>query len=172
MPPVSTVADPAVVDARTLLFGHDPTPGIVSIAVGRDGRARVWRRISDTAVEDGAGANLDEGAGRSPRAGRSTVVLEEARFPSWFYLMDPDVLDPLQPERLDAGALLNGPPSLESGLAVVRLEGPGQYRYLVLTTRLPEVEARVLAKYRKQAGSAQARSLADLKGDVYARPLV
>lgn len=172
MPPVSTVADPTVVDARTLLFGHDPTPGIVSIAVGRDGRARVWRRISDVATEEGAGAGLDDGTGQPPRAVRSTVVLEEARFPSWFYLMDPDVLDPLQPERLDAGALLNGPPPLESGLAVVRLEGPGQYRYLVLTTRLPEVEARVLAKYRKQAGSAQARSLADLKGDVYARPLV
>jgi hypothetical protein len=37
-----------VVDARRLLFGRDDTPGIVSVSAGRDGRARVWRRISGT----------------------------------------------------------------------------------------------------------------------------
>jgi DNA polymerase, archaea type len=149
---------PEIIDARALLFGRDPTPGIVSVAVGRDGRARVWRRVRDGA--DGEA---------------SRVVLEEDRFVAWFYLMDPEPLDGLKPERLDVRALLDGPPApdaIPNGLAVARLDGPGAYGHLVLTTRLAEVEARLLAKYRKQVGSAQARGLADLKGDVYARPLV
>ena len=177
---LSAATDPTVVDARALLFGRDPTPGIVSIAVGRDGRARVWRRVMappgadsvDADTAGAAGARMAVPANGHLSTGRSTVILEEDRFPSWFYLLDPEVLDPLEPERFDAGALRDGPPPLQNGLAVVRLDGPGQYRYLVLTTRLPEVEARVRAKYRKQITSSQARGLADLKGDVYARPLI
>ncbi len=152
--PPTPAAD--VLDARALLFGRDPTPNIVSIAVGRDGRARVWRRIK---ADDG----------------HSTVVLEEDRFLSWFYMMDTEVLEPLKPELLDADALRAGtltPDTLPNGLGVVRLAGAGPYRSLVLTSRMAEVEARVLAKHRKQVGSAQARGLTDLKGTVYARPLI
>jgi DNA polymerase elongation subunit (family B) len=144
----------AAVDARRLLFGRDPTPGIVSVSAGRDGRARVWRRVHD------------------PAGGPARVVLEEDRFPSWLFLADASVLAPLKPERLDRRALLAGVPDVPDGLAVVDLEGPGLYRHLVLTTRPAEVEARVIAAYRKRGGGAPTRGLADLRGVAYTRPLV
>jgi DNA polymerase, archaea type len=147
-------ANPDAVDARRLLFGRDDTPGIVSVSAGRDGRARAWRRIP--------------GAKGSP----DQVVLEEQRFPSWLFLADSSILAPLKPERLDRGDLLAAMPEVPSGLAVVDLQGGGVYRHLVLTTRMAEVEATVLAAYRKRGGGAPARGLSDLRGVVYARPLV
>ena len=152
----TVVLDPthAVVDARRLLFGRDDTPGIVSVSAGRDGRARVWRRVPG---EDGA---------------PSRVVLEEERFPSWLFVADAGTLAPLKPERLDRSAILAGVPEVPSGLAVVDLQGGGAYRHLVLTTRMPEVEAKLLAAYRKRNGGAPTRGLTDLRGVVYARPLV
>lgn len=150
----SSAAEPAVVDARRLLFGRDDTPGIVSVSASRDGRARVWRRVSD-------------GDGGSDR-----IVLEEDRFPSWILLADASVLAPLKPATLDHRALEAGIPALPSGLAVVELQGPGIYRYLVLTTRMAEVEAKVLAAYRKRGGGVPARGISDLRGVAYGRPLV
>ena len=142
------------VDARRLLFGRDDTAGIVSVSASRDGRARVWRRIPDA----------DGGPGR--------VVLEQERFPGWIFLADASVLAPLKPERLDRSALLAGVPEIPSGLAVVDLQGAGVYRHLVLTTRMSEVESKVLAAYRTRSGGAPTRGLTDLRGVVYARPLV
>ncbi|HZO31492.1 MAG TPA: 3'-5' exonuclease, partial [Chloroflexota bacterium] len=142
------------VDARRLLFGRDDTAGIVSVSASRDGRARVWRRIPDA---DG---------------GPGGVVLEQERFPGWLFLADASVLAPLKPERLDRSALLAGMPEVPSGLAVVDLQGAGVYRHLVLTTRMSEVESKVLAAYRTRSGGAPTRGLADLRGVVYARPLV
>jgi DNA polymerase elongation subunit (family B) len=146
--------DSGAIDARRLLFGRDETPSIVSVSAGRNGHARVWRRLADA---DG---------------GPSQVALEEDRFPGWLFLADASVLGSLKPERLDRRALLAGVPEIPSGLAVVDLEGPGVYRHLVLTTRMPEVEARILEAYRKRGGGAPARGLTDLRGVVYARPLV
>jgi len=142
------------VDARRLLFGRDDTAGIVSVSASRDGRARVWRRIPDA---DG---------------GPGGVVLEQERFPGWLFLADASVLAPLKPERLDRSALLAGMPEVPSGLAVVDLQGAGVYRHLVLTTRMSEVESKVLAAYRTRSGGAPTRGLTDLRGVVYARPLV
>ena len=142
------------IDARRLLFGRDDTPGIVSVSAGRDGRARVWRRVP--------------GEGGEP----SRVVLEEERFPSWLFLADASILAPLKPEHLDRSVLLAGLPEVPSGLAVVDLQGDGAYRHLVLTTRTAEVEATALAAYRKRGGGTPARGLADLRGVVYARPQV
>jgi len=142
----------SAVDARRLLFGRDDTPGIVSVSAGRDGRARIWRRLPD------------------PDGGTSHVVLEEARFPSWLFLADASVLSALKPERLDARELAGGIPEVPSGLAVVDLQGGGIYRHLVLSTRMAEVEATVLAAYRKRSGGAATRGLADLRGVAYPRP--
>jgi hypothetical protein len=147
-------AEPRVVDARRLLFGRDDTPGIVSVSAHRDGRARVWRRIAD---QDG---------------GPDRVVLEEDRFPSWLLLADASVLAPLKPATLDRKELEAGVPEVPSGLAVVELEGAGIYRYLVLTSRMAEVEASVLAAYRKRGGGVPPRGINDLRGVAYARPLV
>ena len=83
-------------------------------------------------------------------------------------------LDPgaAEAEQLDRRELAAGVPEVPSGLAIVELQGAGVYRYLVLTNRMAEVEATVLAAYRKRGGGAPARGLADLRGVVYARPLV
>jgi DNA polymerase elongation subunit (family B) len=147
-------ADAGAIDARRLLFGRDDTPGIVSVSAGRDGRARVWRRIS------------------GPDGASSQVVLEEERFPSWLLLADASILAPLKPDRLDRSVLLAGVPDIPSGLAVVDLQGAGVYRHLVLTARMAEVEAKVVAAYRTRGGGTPARGLTDLRGVVYVRPLV
>lgn len=66
---MSTPLDP-------LLFGHDPTPGIVSVHADLSGRALVWRR--------------DDGQ----------VTLERTRFRSWLYARDLADVEHLGP-RLD-----------------------------------------------------------------------
>jgi DNA polymerase I len=143
------------VDALKLLFGQDETPGIVSVSATRDGRARVWRRVPG---EDGE---------------PSRVVLEEDQFPSWIFLADASVLAPLKPEKLERSVLMTGRPELPpSGIAVVDLEGAGVYRHLVLTNRMSDVEARVLAAYRKRGGGVPARGISELRGVAYSRPLV
>ena len=52
--------------------------------------------------------------------------------------------------RIEAGEFL--PVSGFTKKVALELEGPGVYRYLVLTTRPAEVEARALAAYRKRGG--------------------
>ncbi|MCC6178681.1 MAG: ribonuclease H-like domain-containing protein [Chloroflexi bacterium] len=198
---------PDALDARILLFGHDPTPGIVSVNAGRDGHARIWRRQS---VERGAasvggpegrgatevnrivGGNRTDGSSGLPEAPGapsdsgapgtfSRTVLEDVTFPSWLYLADATVLDPLRPARLgrdDFLAALGGDDTALlaalqlSGVATVELAGNGLYRWLGLTTRPAEVEARVLAAYRKRGGGTPVRSLGDLHGVAYSRPPV
>ncbi|MBA2451237.1 MAG: ribonuclease H-like domain-containing protein, partial [Chloroflexi bacterium] len=130
-------------DPAALLFGRDPTPGIVSVSAGRNGLARVWRR-------DGR-----------------ALVYEEVRFPNWFFLTDLEVLDGQESERIDPAALREGVPRLESGLGLVELEGQGVYRYLALTTRLAEVEGRIVAVRRRRG--EQVRTVGDLRGSVYSR---
>jgi DNA polymerase, archaea type len=153
--PAAASPAPASIDARQLLFGHDPLPGIVSVSASRDGRARVWRRLP----------------GQVEPLGQ--VVLEEDRFPGWLFLADASVLAPLKPEPMDRRLLLAGRPELPpSGVGVVDLEGSGVYRHLVLTSRLADVESVVLAAYRKRGGGVPARGISDLRGVAYVRPLV
>ena len=153
-----TLPDAGPADALKLLFGQDETPGIVSVSATRDGRARVWRRVPAPGSDPGAG---------------SRVVQEEDTFPGWIFLADASVLAPLKPEMLDRRLLLAGRPELPpGGLAVVNLEGPGVYRHLVLTSRMADVESRVLAAYRKRGGGVPARGISELRGVAYARPLV
>ena len=66
---------------RELLYGRDDTPGILSVSAGRDGRARVWRRDSDT------------------------TLCEDARFPNWFLTTSLDLLAHLSARHLPASAL-------------------------------------------------------------------
>ncbi len=142
-----------------MLFGRDPTPGIVSVSAGRAGLARIWRRVGEQ------------------------TVYEEVRFPSCFFLSDPGLLEGLDPERIDPAALRAGVPDVRSGLGLVELEGAGEYRWLVLTTRLPEIEARMLAAWRRRGGEPRrgehragdgsreddSRGLGELRGTVYLR---
>src|SRR5439155_19315701 len=133
-----------------LLFGRDPTPGIVSVAAGRDGLAHVWRR------QDGR------------------VVHEQARFPLWFLLDDRELLGGIGYARLRPADLRAGVPDPPGGLALVELDGAHPYRYLVLTTRLDEVEAAIVSYQHKHAPDVlqPPRRLQDLGDHVYWRPPV
>jgi DNA polymerase elongation subunit (family B) len=163
---LDTAPSASVLDARLLLFGRDPTPGIVSVSAGRDGRATIWRRVQTAPLSRKAGEGLGEGA----------VVVEEDRFPSWLFLADASILAPLKPEHISRSEFLaglaRGLPELPAAVTVVDLEGAGVYRYLVLTTRMADVEARTIAAYRKRSGGSATRGLTDLRGVAYARPLV
>jgi hypothetical protein len=95
------------------LWGWDPTPGIVSVWAGDDGRAIVWRRL-ETGV----------------------LAREEARFRPWVLL---DRLDDLRhlgsrlgPEGL-AGAVVT----------FRELQGPGTLRYLVRAAALQGASRRL-----------------------------
>ncbi len=129
-----------------LLFGRDPTPGIVSVTAGRDGSAQVWRRV------DGQ------------------IHHERARFPNWFLVDDLDLLGGSVYHWLSLDDLRLGRLDPPGGLAVVRLAGEHPFRYLVLTTRLAELEASIVSYHTKRSGEPPVRSLQDLRGRVYWRP--
>src|SRR6185503_4766989 len=106
-----------------VLFGSDPTEGIVSVDADTAGRARVWRRAG------------------------SLTQLSEHRFPNWFLATNLDLLAHLPAEYLDAAWLrtTHGRVSPGAPLAVVELDTPlaitaDVYRYLVLTRNLADVE--------------------------------
>ncbi len=84
------------------LWGWDPTPGIVSVWAGLDGRAFVWRRPPETGV----------------------LVREDVRFRPWLLL---DGLDDLR--HLGAGLAPEGTPGARVGYR--ELQGPGALRFLV-----------------------------------------
>jgi DNA polymerase elongation subunit (family B) len=84
------------------LWGWDPTPGIVSIHAGADGRVVVWRRIAATGL----------------------LVREEERFRPWLLL---DRLDDLQ----HLGASLGREDDATAPICWRELEGPGALRFLV-----------------------------------------
>lgn len=167
----------SALDARLLLFGRDPTEGIVSVSASRDGRATVWRRVLSD-VEDPSvppGLPLARAAGERLREG-ARIVAEEDHFPGWLFLADASILAPLKPQHISRSELLagleRGLPELPAPVTIVDLEGAGVYRYLVLTTRMADVEARTIAAYRKRSGGSATRGLTDLRGVAYARPLV
>lgn len=140
---------------RDLLYGRDPTPGILSVTAGRDGRARVWRRV------DGA------------------TVCEEARFPHWLLLTDATLLAGLPIERRSAADLPAVRAEVDARLAadaagwvlLVELAGDLPYRYLVLSDALGPIEQAILAAHNARTDGS-ARALYDLREVVYLRPPV
>ena len=114
------VAESVSLDRRALLFGRDETPGIVSVTADREGHACVWRRVD------------------------SRVVCEEDRFPNWFFLARRDLLGNLPVVELAPSVLESSPRLTPGDVGLVQLRGENHFRYLVLTDRLEEVEARVI----------------------------
>ena len=116
------------------LWGWDPTPGIVSVHADHDGRAIVWRRITETGA----------------------LVREEARFRPWLLL---DRLDDLS----HLGARL-GRDDDGNAAATVRyreLDGPGALRYLVSADDARTLATAVLAGASQRLGKTISR-LGDL----------
>ena len=136
-----------------LLFGSDPTPGIVSVSADRRGQATVWRRQAD-----------------------GSLVVETARFPNWFFLSEPALLDDLPHLRLDAQALDEARqgwplPGLSDDLALVELSGEQPFKWLVLAEHLERHEPALLEAYRRLTGG-RATSLGSLRDLIYWRPTV
>jgi DNA polymerase, archaea type len=133
-----------------VLFGCDPTRGIVSVDADRAGRARVWRRAGDT------------------------IEATEHRFPNWFLTTELDLLADLPARSISANTLRAAHGQLEPPdlLSIVELDWPyaantDVYRYLVLTSSLDEVETALVEMSNKHDGG-DAQTLADLRGLVLA----
>ena len=84
------------------LWGWDPTPGIVSVWAEADGRAVVWRRLTNT----------------------GELIREDTRFRPWVLL---DRLDDL----LHLGGQLAPEGTADTLINYRELDGPGTLRYLV-----------------------------------------
>lgn len=84
------------------LWGWDPTPGIVSVHASQDGRALVWRRITETGA----------------------LLREEERFRPWLLLQHIDDL-------LHLGAGLGRDDDTSRSIRHRELRGPGALRHLV-----------------------------------------
>lgn len=117
-----------------LLFGWDPTPGIVSVWADRDGRACVWRRVD----------------------GR--VVCEENRFRPWMFATDLDDL-----AHLGRALACEGEAGSERALVTYReLDGPANsYRYL-LTARTGRALERAILDGASQRQGSRVAGLRDL----------
>src|SRR4051794_11177596 len=116
----STTIDDRQVDTA-LLFGRDSTPGIVSVIANRAGQATVWRRT---------------GAG---------LVRESDRFPNWFLLGEPRLLEGVEHQRLTWDSFDRD--AWSGGVALIELQGAQALRYLVLTDRLDSIEPTLVENY-------------------------
>ena len=105
------------------LWGWDPTPGIVSVWAGADGRTVVWRRLTDT----------DE------------LVREEARFRPWLLL---ERLDDLR----HLGGQLGREGTAGVLVSYRELDGPGSLRYLVSADDGKRLAAAVLEGATRRLG--------------------
>ncbi len=127
-----------------IVWGWDPTPGIVSVWAERDGHALVWRRTS-TQEPDGPVA---------------PVVCERAVFRPWLLLHSLGDLahlgSRLQPERDGA--------TEPSGFTYREMHGPGRLRYLVSAPDGRALESAVLQGASERLGWRVMR-LSDLGDD-------
>ncbi|MBZ9750658.1 ribonuclease H-like domain-containing protein [Deinococcus sp. HMF7604] len=127
--------------ADPLVFGTDPTPGIVSVHADLSGRALVWRR------EGGQ---------------QGQVTLERARFRPWLYARDLEDVAHL------GARLVEGDEA--APFSVRPLPGPaGSLRYLLTATDGRALRQAVLAGAGRRLGR-RVTSLHDLSGYVSAQP--
>jgi DNA polymerase elongation subunit (family B) len=117
-----------------LLFGWDPTPGIVSVWADRDGRVCVWRRLDER------------------------IVCEEERFRPWMFATDLDDLT-----HLGRGLACEGDAGSERALVTYRELGgaANTYRYL-LTARTGRALERAILDGASQRRGSRVAGLRDL----------
>jgi len=131
------------IDPQTLLFGLDPTPGIVALDVRPNGAATVWRRV------DGA------------------VVREQDIYEPWFLARSLDVLanlgDRLVPLRRDEPV----PPRALAGYEV--LAGDNHYKLLVRAHRIADLHDALTRGYSERNDGLQVSALREMRGEIYIR---
>src|SRR5947208_1239112 len=142
--------EPAVsatrLDPEALVFGTDPTPGIVSVDVRAEGTVTIWRRVA------------------------GHVRRETDSHEPWFLVRSLDVLAPLG-ERLVP--LERGQPVPGDALAGYEmLEGDNHYRLLVRVRRLADVDEALMRGYRDRHGGLQVEALREMRGEIYIRAQV
>ncbi len=139
----ATPSPASVLDPRTLLFGVDPTTGIVSLDVRNDGTATVWRRVE----------------------GR--VVREDDIYEPWFLARSPDILAPLGasvvPLRRDQ------PVPLDAKAGYEVLEGDNHYKLLVRTHRIADLHDALVRGYSERNDGLQVEALREMRGEIYIR---
>ena len=118
------------------LWGWDPTPGIVSVWADGDGRATVWRRITDT----------------------DSLVRETAQFRPWLLLSSLNDLAHL------GDALSVDDNQCSTDIRYRELHGPGALRYLVSAGRWDTLTSAILKGASKRRGRRMAH-LRDLDSD-------
>ncbi|GAB4127121.1 MAG: DNA polymerase domain-containing protein [Roseiflexaceae bacterium] len=122
-----------------LLFGWDPTPGIVSVWAERDGRVWVWRRM------DGQ------------------ILCERLRSRAWIFATDLDDLQASGLPLIESRDVLRG----TAPLAFCVLQGaPGRCRFLVSAPSWRELEQAILRGAQQRLGRRVA-SLYDLAERYY-----
>lgn len=109
-------------DGDEWLWGWDPTPGIVSVWGGADGRVLVWRRLPAT----------------------GELLREETRFRPWLLL---DRLDDLR----HLGSAL-GAEGTRAQVRYRELDGPGELRFLVSAADLRLLRSAVLKGAARRLG--------------------
>lgn len=141
-----TASPGAALDPVALVFGSDPTPGIVSVHAGGDGAVTVWRRV------DGQ------------------VLRETCAFEPWLLARS---LDVLAPHGARAVPVERGQPIPENALAGYEtLRGANHYRLLVRARRLADLQDALVRGYRERNPGARAESLREMRGEIYIRAQV
>jgi len=131
-------------DPEVLLFGADPTPGIVALDVRNDGAVTLWRRL-----------------------GPDTVVCEQDTYEPWFLAASLDILAPLG-ERL--ARLERGQPVPSDKLAgYEELAGDNHYKYLVRARRIGDLHDLLTRGYEKRNDGLQVGALREMRGEIYIR---
>ncbi len=131
-------------DPDVLLYGADPTPGIVSLDVRNDGTVTVWRRIS-----------------------RDEVVCERDTFEPWFLAASLDVLAPLGDRlvRLERGQ----PVPADKLAGYEELTGANHYRLLVRARRIADLHDLLTRGYEERNDGLQVAALREMRGEIYIR---
>jgi len=133
----------AGLDPESLVFGADPTPGIVSVDVRSDGSVTVWRRV------DGA------------------VARERDTYEPWFLARSHDVLAALGDRLVPLERGQPVPPDALAGYET--LAGDNHYGLLVRGRRLADLHDALLRGYRERHDGLRVEALRDMRDEIYIR---
>jgi len=140
--PATRAVDP--LDPEVLLFGADPTPGIVSLDVRNDGTVTLWRR-----------------------GDRDTVVCESDTYEPWFLASSLAVLAPLGDRLVKLARGQKVPADKLAGYE--ELAGDNHYKYLVRARRIADLHDLLTRGYEERNDGVRVAALREMRGEIYIR---